>query len=229
MLAIIQKDLKIFFAAPSAWVIIAGFLFLNGLSFAAQLTDINPQALPEASMRGMMYFTSIILLFISPFLTMRSLAEEVRTGTMEWIRTAPLSNMTLVIAKYLALLIIYLIFLLAMIEFPLILIIFGKPDILPLLSSFFGLFLLGSSFIAIGLWASSLTQNQMVAAIIAFILLLVLWFLGDIGHNIGEKISIIAHIHSFGLGILDLSDVFYYVGVSCLFVLLTWLRLENQC
>ena len=102
MIALMLKDLRIYFVSPIAYVILALFLFLTGFAFAAQLSSLTAESLPEASMRGMTYFMAVILLFMTPLITMRSFADEARLKTLEHIWTAPLSDTQLVLAKFFA-------------------------------------------------------------------------------------------------------------------------------
>lgn len=228
LLALIKKDLKGYFASPLGFIVIALFLFITGFAFTANLTQVSPQHLPEASLRGMLYFMAVILLFVSPFLTMRVFAEEKKSGTMELLKTAPVSDAQLVLGKYLAALIFLFVLLLSTVEFPIILMKVGDPDLGPLVLSYLGLFLAGASFIAVGVFTSSLTRSQMIAAIITFILLLTLWFLADVGGEVGEKVSMISHLQGFTLGVFDLADTIYYFFFIFIFLFLTVRNLESE-
>lgn len=228
MLALIKKEIRVLCASPIPPITAGLFLFLTGIAFTAYLTEASPLQLPEASIRGMIYFMSLVLLFISPFLTMRSLAEERKTGTIELLKTSPLSDLQIVLAKYAALLILLVALLALTIEYPLFLVWTGDPDPLPMALAYGGLFLLGASFLAIGLFMSALTRSQMLAAILTFATTLTLWFLAEVGGKIGPKVSVIAHIHSFSLGVLDLSDLAYYFLMIFLFLFLTVRVLEAE-
>ena len=149
MWALIKKEIRVLCASPILPVTGALFLFLTGIAFTAYLTQTSFSELPEASIRGMIYFMSMVLLFISPFLTMRSFAEEKRTGTIELLKTSPLSDLQIVLAKYLSLLILLAALLALTIEFPLFLFWVGDPDPLPMALAYAGLFLLGAAFLAI--------------------------------------------------------------------------------
>lgn len=228
MMALIQKEILSHLATPIFAIAAALFLFLTGIAFTAHVTQASPYQLPEASMRGMMYFMAVVLLFLCPFLSMKSFADERKSGTMELLKTSPLSDLEIVLAKFLSLLLLLTTLLFLTIEYPILILISGKPDIAPLLLSYAGLFLLGASFLAIGLFTSVLTRSQMIAAIIAFVGTITLWFLGEIGGSIGQKISLIEHIHSFSLGVLDVSDLAYYLLTIFLFLFLTLRVLEAE-
>jgi ABC-2 type transport system permease protein len=228
MLALILKEIRIHFASPIFAVTSALFLFLTGFAFTASLTQASPQQLPEASMRGMLYFMSVVLLFISPFLSMRSFSEEKKTGTIELLKTSPLSDLQIVLAKYVSLLMLLVFLLLLTVEFPILIALSGDPDPGPMVLSYVGLFLLGANFLAIGLFMSVLTGSQMIAAILTFVVTITLWFLGDMGGNIGPKISIIEHVHSFSQGVLNAADLAYYLLMIFVFLFLTHRFLEAE-
>ena len=228
MWALIKKELKCQVASPILAVGLALFLFLTGFAFTAHVTQATPQNLPEASMRGMIYFMSVILLFITPFLTMRLFAEENRNGTMELLKTSPLTDLQIVLGKFIGALLLLLIFLVATLEYPIFILIMGKPEVAPMLLCYLGLFLLGASFISLGIFASVLTKNQVIAAILTFVPLLTLWFLSDVGGILGEKVSLITHLQSFGVGVLNSVDLFYYLAFISFFIFLTVRYLEAE-
>ncbi|QQR81893.1 MAG: ABC transporter permease [Deltaproteobacteria bacterium] len=150
MKALIKKELKIIFASPIFAIVSALFLFLTGFAFTASMTQLTPQKLPEASVRGIVYFMAVILLFISPFLTMRSFAEERKAGTLEFLRTSPLSDLDLVLGKFLGVLSLLILILILTLEFPIFIFMMGKPDVGVMILSYAGLFLLGASFFSYG-------------------------------------------------------------------------------
>lgn len=221
MLALIRKDLRIYFASPIAYVTIALFLVLSGFAFSAQFQEINLGQLPEASMRGLLYFIAVVLLFISPFLTMRSFADEARLQTLELIRTSPLGDAEIVIAKFASVYLFVTVILLATIEFPLILFWQAEPDLGPILLGYLGLWLLGGAFVAVGIFMSSLVRSPMIAAILTFVTLLLLWFLGGMESAWAGKLSLIRHLESFSMGVLDLADLAYYFLFTLGFLFLT--------
>ncbi len=226
MLALIQKEIRVLFALPIFAVAAGLFLFLTGFVFTASVTQGHP--LPEASIRGMIYFMALVLLFIAPLLTMRSFAEEKKLGTMELLKTSPISDLKIVLAKYLGLLFLLGLILLLTVEFPIFILLTGDPDLWPMVLAYLGLFLLGGSFIAIGLFMSVLTQSQIIAALLTFVATILLWFLGEMGGEIGRKISIIEPIQSFSLGVLDAADLAYYLLMIFVFLFLTWRVLEAE-
>ncbi len=228
MLALVKKEILSHFASPIFAVTAALFLFLTGFAFTASITQPSAQHLPEASIRGMMYFMAVILLFISPFLTMKTFAEEKKTGTIELLKTSPLTDLEIVLAKYLGVLTLLAILLALTLEYPIFIALCGSPDKGPMILSYLGLFLLGASYLAIGIFTSAITSSQMIAAIAAFVISIMLWFLGDSAGVLGEKISIIQHIQSFSIGVLDTADLGYYLLMIFVFIFLTWRVLEAE-
>jgi ABC-2 type transport system permease protein len=228
MFALIRKELLVHFATPIFTVAMTLFLFLTGFAFTASLTQVSAGSLPEASFRGMFYLMSLFLLFICPLLTMKSFAEERKVGTMETLKTAPITDLQIAIAKYFAVLALLFVSLLLTVEYPIIIFWFGEPDPWPMLLSYVGLFLLGASFSAVGVFMSVLTQHQMVAASLTFVFNVTLWFLSGWGGSLGKRISPLGHVESFAFGVLDTSDVMYYVLASFLFLFLTVTVLEAE-
>ncbi len=228
MLALIFKEIRSHFVSPIFPVVAGLFLFLTGFAFTAHVTQASPQSLPEASMRGMVYFMAVILLFICPFLTMRTFAEERKTGTMELLKTSPLSDLQIVLAKYVGVLAMLLLLLVLTFEFPILMAVCGHPDAGPMVLSYLGLFLLGASFLSLGLFTSVLTKNQMIAAVLSFVATITLWFLGDSGSEVGRKISLIEPLQNFSVGVLDTADLFYYLGFIFVFLFLTYRYLEAE-
>lgn len=173
ILAITTKELKTFFASPMAYVIAATFLMINGFFFAQDLLVVQ-----LARMDGFFGPGSFLLLLIGPILTMRLLAEEQKLGTLELLLTAPVRDEEVVLGKFLSVMGILLVMLLLTFYFPLLLLLFSEPDFGPILTGYLGMFLLSSCFLAVGLLASSLTSNQIVAAVLGVGVLLLFWLLG---------------------------------------------------
>lgn len=220
MWPLIKKELKVHIASPIAAVTFSLFLFLTGFAFTTQMTQPSLQHLPEASLRGMVYFMAVIFLFLAPLLTMKTFAEEKKIGTIELLKTSPLSDPSIVMGKFFSVLVLYTLLLLMTMEYPAFISFSGEPDPGPMILSYVGLFLMGAAFLAAGIFCSVVTQSQMIAAVLTFVLLLTLWFFGEAGEGIGEKISVSRHLESFSLGVLDLGDVAYYLLFAVLFLFL---------
>lgn len=225
---IVKKELYSYFVSPIAYIVITVFLVISGYFFSMILFYGQ-----NAELRGVIHNMSITLLFISPIITMRLLAEEKKLGTIELLTTSPISLTHIVLGKYFASLILFLIISFITLEYPVFLLIYGKPDIGPMFSAYLGFILLGGVFLSAGLFASSLTENQIVATVIGFGILLMLWIIswagGLVNGNIGSilsSLSVFEHFDSFTRGIIDVADCLYYISLSFSFIFLTVRRLE---
>lgn len=229
-LAIASKEVRTYYASPIAYVVTAVFLVITGYFFAFNVVNMQ-----EATIRGFLFPGSFVLLLLSPILTMRLLAEEQKMGTLELLLTAPVRDTEVVAGKYLASLFIFVVMLALTFYYPLVLFLFGDPDPGPIASGYLGLFLLGAAFIAAGLLASSLTSNQIVAAVIAFGLLILLWvisgasgFLSGPPKAVVNYLALPAHFGDFTMGIIDTKHVIYYVSLTALFLFLAIRALETR-
>jgi len=181
---IVGKEVRTYFSSPFAYVIAAIFLALSGLSFAFSVSG----RFPEATIRGFLYGPTgayLVVLLLTPALTMRLLAEEQKLGTMELLLTAPIRDHEIVLGKFLAAFVILGSMFALTLYFPLLLFWFGDPDPLPILTAYLGLFLMGGAAVAVGLLGSSLTPNQIVAAVFSLAVLLLLW-LANIAASFGD-------------------------------------------
>ncbi len=222
ILAVAEREIRSYFVSPVAWVVAAVFIALWGYLFAGILVTSR-----EANLRPLLNNFSVTFLFIGPFLTMRLLAEEARTGTLELLLTQPLREAELVIGKYLGS-VVFLFFLLALtLYFPILLEFFGNPDEGPMVGGYIGILMQGMAFLAIGLMASALTQNQIIAAAITFVTLLILW-LSDLlartltgpASQIAQYVSITKRFEDMPRGVIDTKDLIFFVTivVACLFI-----------
>jgi ABC-2 type transport system permease protein len=228
--AVAQREMRSYFLSPLAYVVIALFLALAGYLFALILANGR-----EASLRGLVQNVSVLYLFIVPAISMRLLAEEQRTGTVELLLTNPVQEWEIVTGKFLASILLVLVMLGLTLLFPLFLYMFGNPDTGPILTGYLGVFLQAAAFLAVGLWASSLTQNQIVAAIVSFALLLILWLSDNLGQFLGGTIgqivsytSVINHFQSFPQGVIESKDVIYYLTLVIAGVVLSTLSLQSR-
>ena len=244
-----RKELYSFFASPTFYVvaliflIIAGYFFFSAVSYYNILSfqgmqnpmwreQLNPT---EMVLRPFFMDISVIMLLVCPLLTMRVLAEERKTNTSELLFTYPLSDTGVLVGKFLATLSVLFIIILGTLPS---LIYFGT--LTPLRwqivgAGYLGLFLLAAAFISLGILASSLTENQIIAAVIAFGALLLFWVIGWSKAFTGPQmarfinyISIINHFENFAKGVIDIRDVVYYVVFSTFFLFLTLRFLESQ-
>ncbi|MCL5959056.1 MAG: ABC transporter permease [Chloroflexi bacterium] len=228
--ALSTKELRSYFASPMAYIILAAFLVATGYFFSYILV-----ASRQATMRYLFDTMGFILLLLSPILTMRLLSEEQRTGTIEILLTGPVRDIEVVLGKYLASLIFIVVMLGLTLYYPLLLSRVGNPDPGPIISGYLGLLLFGATFLAIGLLMSSLTQNQIVSAVLTFVVLILMWTLDASGSIFGGSaasllhyLALTGHVADFGKGVIDTKDVVYYLSLVATGLFLTARSLETR-
>ena len=241
---IATHELRRLFKSPLPWIIFAVVQFLLAISFFSILsTYASPDTasllanyaygVTSVVVPRFLDSAGIILLLITPFVTMHIFSEERQTGSINLLLSSPISVTELVLGKYLGI-ICYLFVLLSLISLmPLSLFMGTELDLLQLTSAILGLFLLTSSFAAIGLFASSLTSQSAIAAINTFGILFILWIMaGSTGSEFFREIftyvSLLNHYHNFLRGIFNSADVIYYLLVSTVFIILSIWRLDNE-
>jgi ABC-2 type transport system permease protein len=230
-LAIAQRELKSYFVSPVAYVVTAFFLLVAGYLFSLILLQSS-----EATLRYLHSNLSVIWLFVTPFLTMRLIAEEQRTGTIEVLMTNPVREFEVVLGKYLGALCFLFFMLLFTLWYPALLYILqGRPDTGPMAAGYLGIVLQAGAFLAIGLLASSLTDNQMIAAIISFAIMLVLWLSDSLANSLGggagsvmRYLSVTQHFQDFPRGVIDTTHIIYFVSVIVACLALTMLSLQTR-
>jgi ABC-2 type transport system permease protein len=246
---VFKKEMRLYFSSPIAWVVgtifllIAGYFFYSIFAYftmASMQTAMNPQAgrdlnVTDGVLRPLFSNVSVILLLLLPMLTMRLFAEERRAGTLELLLTYPVRDGAVLIGKYAAALALYALMLGLTLLYPAIIFYFARVEWGPLLTGYLGLLLMGAAFLAVGLFASSLTENQIVAAVTAFGILLLFWVLGWSADYAGGPwtkllghLSILEHNDSFGKGVLDTKDLIYYLDFTALALFLSLRSLEAR-
>ncbi len=229
---ITKKELKTFLYSPIAYILTAFFLLVSGFFFYNILAWANDQTMrmmqsgypiDRVNINQMLFEPffnnmTIILMFLLPLLTMRLFADEKKMRTEELLLTSPVRLSAIIIGKYLAALIIYAAILLLTATSAVFVFIYGNPEPAPLLTAYLGLFLLGAVFIAIGLFASALTENQVIAAAISFSSILLIWVISWIGESgpgawrgILTYLSFFSHFRNMVSGVIDTQDVVYYL------------------
>jgi len=233
VLAITGKELRTYFASPVAYVVTAGFLLIMGIFFAFVI--MQPLGSQTASLEPVLGSAPVILLLLAPALTMRLLAEETRSGTMELVLTSPVRDGEVVLGKYLASLLLFLFMLALTLVYVVVLLRFGNPDRGVLVSSYVGAALFGAAFLAVGVLASALTQNQIVAAVISLATLLALWLIDIFASltrgvlaDVLSYLSIIARYNDFMRGVISSQNVIYYLSVIAVALFLATRALETR-
>ena len=229
-ITIASKEFKSYLTSPMAYVVTSVFLVLTGVFFG-----ISPSTYVETSIRGFLEAGSIVLLFLASVLTMRLLAEERKMGTLELLLTAPVRDSEVIVGKFLGSLGVLTVMLVLTFYYPILLIWFGDPDMGPIASGYLGIFLLGGATLAVGLFASSLTSNQIVAAVVAGGILFALWFIGMavnlLPEALGEVIGYLSlsyYFPDFMRGVIDTRGIIYYLSITALFLFLAIRSLENS-
>lgn len=228
---IARKELVSYLTSPMAYIVTAIFLALSGAFFSTYLAATNYS---DTSIRGFLNAAQILILLFAAVLTMRLVAEEKKMGTWELLLTAPIRDAEIILGKFLASLTILTGMLVLTLYYPILLIVFGDPDMGPIGTSYLGLLLLGSACLSIGIFSSTLTSNQIVSVVVAGGLLFGLWFLGAVGGfapgAVGEVLSYLSlsyHFPDFMRGVVDTQAIIYYLSVTALFLYLSMGSIET--
>ncbi len=228
-----RRELGAFFLSPIAYAVSTIFLFSTGLAFA--LGTFRPGG--EASMRSLFEFWMLLILsFVLPMLTMRLLSEELRSGTFESLITAPISEVQVVLGKFLGAFAFYGILLFVMLLYPILLSFYGPVDLGLLICNYIGLVLVGALYISVGLFFSSLTKHQVVAVLSSFVLLGLLTFAS---HALAQTLegglrvllqhlSIRSHFNDVVRGRVDWTHVVFFVTTTLVFLFLSVKTLESR-
>lgn len=222
-LAIMQRELLSLFCSPIGYIVITGFLLLTGV--IVLVTDSFGPGKP-ATLRSVFDFTPYVLTIIIPAICMRAISEEYRTGTIETLMTAPVSDTELVLGKYLATVVFYAIMLGATLVYLVMMAIFGNPDVGASLASYLGLLLLGMAFAAFGIFTSSITRNQIVAWIVGAVpLMLFVWFAAFIVRvvegplrDVFQRFNVMRHLDQFNRGLLTVESTVFFLGMTAFFL-----------
>jgi ABC-2 type transport system permease protein len=231
MFAVWKREMQSYFFSPVAYVFIAAFMAVCGYFFA-----FNNVASYSAAFNSTMGNIAFVFMFIIPILTMRLISEDRRTKTDQLLLTAPVSMSKMIIGKYLAAVSVFTIALLISLIYPLSMAIFGDPAWGEIFTSYIGCFLLGAALIALGMFLSSLTDSQAIAAVSTMVVIMLLYVANMITPylNIGWLTTIIGwfSIYSrydpFYMGQLDLPAIVYFISFSAVFVFLTARTVEKR-
>lgn len=247
--SVAKKELRLYFTSPVAYVVIAVFLFIWGFFFTSIIRWFSAQSLQMAQnpyyyqqmninemvFAPLLHNITIFFLFLLPALTMRLFSEEKKLGTEELLYTSPVSVTEIILGKYLASLLMLLIMLGLSALACVFVFVHGNPELLPLLNGYLGLVLMGAAFLAIGLFFSSLTENQVIAVILSIGTLLLLYVLNWAAYSatgmwsdILNYVSFFQHFEDMTKGILDTRDVVYYLSVSFVALFLTHSVIESR-
>jgi len=241
MIALFLKEIRSFLGSLIGYIVMSVFLLLTGLFMWVFPGDMNVLDAGYADIDALFYIAPWVFMFLIPAITMRSFSEEKRTGTIELLMTKPISGLQIILAKYLAGILLVFITIIPTVVYFITVGLLGDPlwniDIGGTIGSYIGLTLLAASYVSIGILASSLTSNQ----IVAFLLSVIICFFMYIGFEsissfdlMGSldsfflKLGISNHYQSMSRGLIDTRDVLYFAGLITLFVLLTNLKLKSE-
>lgn len=236
MFAILKKEINSFFASPIGYLVIGLFLVLNGLFLWLFKGDFNILESGFADMAPFFLLSPWILLFLVPAVTMRSFSDEKKQGTLELLVTKPISHLEIVLGKYFGAL-----FLIFLALWPTLLYIFAIDNLKldanlldygSIIGSYLGLLFLAAAYAAIGLFASTLSDNQIVAFLIAVFLCFFFYFgfegLSNMSALPIEQFGMEAHYNSISRGILDTRDLLYFVSISVFFIVLSQFSIQKN-
>ena len=233
VLATIERELRAYFLSPLGWVVATGFLFFQGLSFQTILDYLNDPRAP-AQMTPLDFFFGgtlffwLAMLFVGPVLTMRLISEERRTGTLEMLLTAPITESQVVIGKFLGAFLFYVFLWLPTLVYVALLARQLPLDWGPVGAAYLGTLGIGALFLSIGVFTSAVTRNQVVAAVFAFALIFVCFLPAFLEFLVNDPkmrdalgyLNLYQHMDDFSKGIVDSRRLVYYLSVTAFFLFL---------
>ncbi|PYR08090.1 MAG: ABC transporter [Acidobacteria bacterium] len=248
ILAIAHKELKSYFSSPIAYIVIGFWALLYGYFFIAILQFFVRQSMQMSQFGGpqsmnvnqqlirpLLQNVTILDLFLLPMVTMRTYAEEKRSGTIELLLTSPVSDFEIIMGKFLGAMALYTVMLAVTLLHIGLLFWYGHPEWKPIVTAYLGLWLLGGCFVSLGLLISSMTKNQIVAGMVTFAIFLMFWVITWIGSFSGPTIdkltqylSIIDHLDDFNKGVLDTSHLIYYLSFITFGLFLTAKSVDTE-
>lgn len=227
---ILRRDMFAYFYSPVAYIVISVFLIITGWFFTSEMFIAS-----DSSLRSVFGIIPFIFIFFVPAITMRLMSEEHKSGTAEILFTMPISDLEIVLGKYLAGLGLLAAALLFTIPYGITVTILGKPDIGMMITGYLGLLLMGAAYVAVGVFASTISGNQVISFIIAFLIIFALWlvdkFLVIIPPAIApfmQYLSIDYHYQNIARGVIDSRDVLYYLSLVVFMLSIAKLSLESR-
>ncbi len=238
VLATFVRELKAYFFSPLAYVVLTLLLLVNGFVFWLIISFLNdPRAQIGAPLElffGQTIFFWLVMLFVAPVLTMRLISEERRSGTIEILMTAPVTEGQVILGKYLAAFLFYVFLWSPTLVYAAVVAYYGTVDWGPVAAGYVGILGIGALFLAVGTFASTLSRNQLVAAILTFALLVPLFTFGlleqlinnEVVKGVFEYLNLWQHMDDFGKGIVDTRRLVYYLSATAFFLFLAARGLE---
>ncbi len=231
ILAIMKKELESYFFSPVAYIVFSAFLLIVGYLFWVYLLTSK-----VATLEPMLYNAAFILLLASPVLTMRLISEEKKNKTIELLLTSPISPTEIILGKFLASLVLYIILLVLTLQYPIVIAKYSPNfDWGPVISGYLGMILLGSAFISVGIFTSTISENQIVAAITSFGILLLFWMSGFANQildntfgEILENLSLLDRYVDFLRGIVDTGNIIFFIVFTIIWLFMATKLLESD-
>ncbi len=215
-----HKELFMLFNSPATYIVCVVFLVTSGWLFAVPLFQIN-----QSSLQTFLAPIPLLFSFLIPALTMRSFSEEFKSGTIEYLATLPIKDYEIVLGKYLGALGWLAVLLVFTLGYPLVLVIAGHPDAGQIVGAYAAVLGLGAFFTAVGVWASALTRNQVVAFIVGFFVCFTLYLLDRVADfmpsllsGFVRALSVGPHFDALARGVLDTRDILYWASGSVFFL-----------
>lgn len=235
--AIVKREFFAYFLSPMAYVVLTAFLFINGYVFYAILLALNSPETPRTALMSLFFtnvFYWIFMMLVSSVVAMRLVSEERKSGSIEALLTAPVGEGTVIAGKFLGGWGFFLFLWLPTVLYPVLLSRYGKIDAGPVASGYLGIALFGALFIAAGTFASSLSKNQIVSAIISFVIILAVFLAGIFKELVNDPtlretlsyLNLIEHMEDFARGIVDTRRLVYVVSSVVFFLFLSTKALE---
>ncbi len=229
--AMFRRELNAYFLSPIAYIVIAVFLIYTGFFFSTSLFENKVVTLKFSVM-----YIQFILPFLVPVITMRLFSEESKSGTLETLMTAPISDFEVVMGKFFAAFGLYAVMILSTLIYVVFLHWVGNPDYGSIITSYIGLLLMGSVYIAVGILTSAVTKNQIISAVIGIVGLVFLLIIGFVHYIVGEGffseclkyIGTFDHWEAFTKGLVDSRDVIYYITLTVLLLFITIRVVESR-
>jgi ABC-2 type transport system permease protein len=249
ILAIANKELRSYFASPIGYIYVGLFTLIYGFFYYVVLNYFVQRSMQmnqfgggmqavninQDMLRLVLQNVTVYTLFILPMVTMRTYAEEKRSGTIELLLTSPITDFQIILGKFLGAMSLYGVMLLVSLIHIALLFRFGNPEWKPIVTFYLGLLLLGGCFISLGLFISSLTKNQIVAGMVTFAVFLLLWIItwvgsawGPTAESITQRLSIIDPLDDFGKGVLDTKHLIYYLSFITFGLFLTAKSVDSE-
>lgn len=226
MFAIMKKEFKSYLLSPIGYIFIGLFLLMFSIFFVSTIFNYS-----VVNFEYLFYNGATILTFVVPVLTMRMFSEERKNGTEQLLLTSPRSITSVVLGKFFAAALIMLITEAFTLIYFAILEYFGEPSLVVALTTLGGFFLLSLAYISFGMFASSITENQIIACVLTIGVFIAMWFLPSVSTTLGsvlESFSLIYMFDKFPSGIISISEVITFVTFTILFVLLTIIVLQRR-